>query len=216
MNPGETAGTSVTTPSAHFVRQAARYRNEFNRAAALLVGIATGLLGDHKLSDEKIHFLDDWLRANDAIACCWPGNVVRDRIRAVLADGVITETERKHLLDTLQALIGGALDDLAASTHVTSLAFDEVKAIKIGGSVFCLTGNFVYAPREVCGAEIEHRGGIVLGHVTQSLTYLVVGGLGSEEWKFGSFGTKIEKAVSYRARGIPVQIVHEDVWAASL
>lgn len=37
--------------------------------------------------------------------------------------------------------------------------------------------------------------------------------MGSPEWKYGSFGTKIEKAVSYRDGGLPLRIVHEDTWA---
>ncbi|MGE0358104.1 MAG: BRCT domain-containing protein [Burkholderiales bacterium] len=198
-----------------FARQGAAYANDMKRSFGALVGIAQGLLCDRHLSDQEIAFLDDWLLSNDAIATAWPGDVVHARIKSVLADGVVTEAERTHLIDTLTQLIGGSLDKLAESTHVTGLAFDDVSRVAFGGARFCLTGEFVYAPRDVCAVAIESRGGVV-GGVTKKLNYLVVGGLGSSEWKHGSFGTKIEKVMQYKREGVPILVVHEDTWASSL
>lgn len=199
-----------------FTRQNAAYANEMKRSLGALVGIAQGVLCDRKLADEEVHFLNAWLTENEAIAAEWPGDVVHQRIQSALADGVLTEIERTHLVQTLQQLIGGALDELAASTHVTELAFDDVPRVEFSGARFCLTGEFVFAPREKCIAAIEQRGGTVSGGVTKKLRYLVVGGLGSQEWKHGSFGTKIEQAIRYRREGLPIFIVHEDRWASSL
>jgi len=199
-----------------FARQGAAYANEMKRSLGALVGIAQGILCDRSLADEEVQFLNTWLTENDAIAAEWPGDVVHKRVRDALADGVITEAERAHLVQTLQQLIGDALEDLAASTHVTSLAFDDVPCVEFPGARFCLTGEFVFAPREKCVAAIEQRGGTVSGGVTKKLRYLVVGGLGSPEWKHGSFGTKIEQAIHYRRDGLPILIVHEDRWALSL
>ena len=199
-----------------FARRAAGYINELRRSCGALMGIAQGVLCDRQLVDAEIHFLNEWLTHNDAIANEWPGDVLYYRVRAVLADGVITEPERKHMVETLQQLIGGALEDLASSTHVTKLAFDDVPYIEFPNSHFCLTGEFVFAPRTKCETEITSRGGIMSSSVTKKLRYLVVGGLGSPEWKHGSFGTKIERAVKNRRDGLPVLIVHEDRWASSL
>ena len=44
----------------------------------------------------------------------------------------------------------------------------------------------------------------------------MIGGLGSTEWKHGSFGTKVHKAMQYKQSGVPIQIVHEDPFAAAL
>jgi len=199
-----------------FARRSAAYVNEMKRSLGALLGIATGLLADRQLVNTEIRFLNDWLQANDAIAASWPGDVVHSRIKAVLEDGIITEPERDYLVKMLQQLIGGALEELAASIHVTQLAFDDVPCVEFPGVAFCLTGEFVYAPREVCAAAIEKRGGIVSEYVTKKLRYLVVGGLGSREWMHGSFGTKIEQAVRYKREGLGILIVHEDRWALSL
>jgi NAD-dependent DNA ligase len=199
-----------------YTRQAATYRNDLKRSLGALLGIAQGLLADRQLNDEEIRFLDDWLGTNDVIATTWPGDVVYARVKAALADGVISDSERTHLVDTLQKLVGGTLDELAESTHVTSLAFDDVPRIEFPGILFCLTGDFVFGPRNACEATIERRGGLVSKSVTKKLRYLVVGGLGSAEWKHGSFGTKLEKAMDYKREGVGIFIVHEDKWTSSL
>lgn len=200
-----------------FARRGAAYINELRRSCGALLGIAQGVLSDRQLVDAEIVFLDQWLNQNDAIANEWPGDVLHERIRAALADGMITEDERRHLVETLQQLIGGSYDELASPAHVTrSLAFDDVAQMEFSGSRFCLTGEFAFAPRSKCEAAISSRGGIISSSVTKKLHYLVVGGLGSPEWKHGSFGTKIEHAVKNRREGLPVLIVHEDRWASFL
>ena len=199
-----------------FTRRSAAYQNEMKRSLGALLGIAQGMLSDRYLSDEEIKFLNDWLGANDVISTAWPGDVVYARVRAALEDGVITDAERSHLVDTLQKLIGGTLEELAQATHVTGLAFDDVERVEFPGALFCLTGDFVFGPRNICEASIERRGGVVSKSVTKKLQYLVVGGLGSAEWKHGSFGTKLEKAMSYKRSGVGISIVHEDHWASSL
>mgnify|MGYP000140214245 FL=1 len=50
----------------------------------------------------------------------------------------------------------------------------------------------------------------MLSGVTKKLNYLIVGGLGSDQWKHGNFGAKVEKAIQYRSDGIPIKIVHEE------
>jgi hypothetical protein len=42
---------------------------------------------------------------------------------AVLADGMICEAERAHLVQTLQELLGSSPDDIAEPTHAAILAF---------------------------------------------------------------------------------------------
>ena len=129
---------------------------------------------------------------------------------------MVTADERTYLTETLQQLIGGSLEQIAEADHVTELALDRNAMVTIAQSTFCLTGDFVFAPRSQCEAVIEKRGGLISNSVTKKLTYLVVGGLGSKEWKHGSFGTKVEKAMQYKQGGSSILIVHEDQWASAL
>lgn len=129
---------------------------------------------------------------------------------------MITAEERRHLVETLEAIIGGATASVVEHTPVNQLAFDEVDDIAFDEAQFCITGEFIFGPRQRVIAEIQSRGGIVRGGITKGLDYLVVGLKGSDEWKHGSYGTKIEKAVSYRRNGVPLAIVSEKLWSAKL
>jgi NAD-dependent DNA ligase len=187
----------------------AKYLNEQKRCLGALLGIAQGVICDRNLTDEEIRFLNEWLAQNEEICQKWPGNILRKRIKEVLADGVVTDDERAYLVGELQRLIGGDAQTLAAATHVTELAFDELTAVQFNGMTFCLTGDFVYGPRDRCSARIEKEGGEISQSVTKKLHYLVVGSLGSPEWKHGSFGTKIERAMKYKDSGHGISIVRE-------
>jgi NAD-dependent DNA ligase len=198
-----------------YQRQAATFRNEMRTSCAALVGIAQGLLADGVLNDQEIAFLRDWLANSENISLTWPGSVIFAQVTSILDDGVVTEDERSHLTETLRQLVGGRLDELAEAVHVAELPLDNVQGIDIPGRSFCLTGEFVLGPRKTCEGMIVRRGGVIAA-VTKKLDYLIVGGLGSPEWKHGSFGTKVEKAIQHKQAGVPLRIIHEDVWASSL
>ena len=200
----------------YFNRMLGAQKNQLVQGCGSLMGIATGLLADNQLNDAEICFLRDWLKANAVITTTWPGDVLYDRIEAVLSDGKITSEERQHLVETLTAIIGGSTSTVIEHTPVNQLAFDEISDIDFDAAKFCVTGEFIFGPRPRVIAEIESRGGIVSGGITKRLDYLIVGLKGSDEWKHGSYGTKIEKAVSYRRDGVPLAIVSENVWSASL
>ena len=199
----------------NFARIIAADKNDMRRSLGALVGIAQGLVCDGQLNDQEIRFLDSWLTQNGAIASTWPGDVVYARVREALADGVITDAERMHLIETLEELVGGPPERLASDHRVTELGFDDVQHIDFPQATFCLTGDFLYGPRESCEQAIEKRGGLITT-VTKKLRYLVVGTRGSKEWKHGSFGTKFEKAIQYKRDGCAIQVVREDHWVAAL
>ena len=81
--------------------------------------------------------------------------------------------------------------------RAVQVTFDPVRQIKFAGTRFCLTGLFS-RPKDALRAAIEARGGAVAENVSRRLQYLVVGIAGSAEWKYGTFGTKIEKAMSIK------------------
>ena len=181
-----------------------------------LLGLARGVLADQELSDSEINFLHGWLEDRYHMTSSFPGNVIHKRIKEVLEDGVITEEERSHLVDTLTMLVEDRLEDLAEQVDLTELWFDDVGLIDFNQTRFCLTGNFVYGPEEACKTEIEKRGGVVNKSVGDEVQYLVVGGLGVDEWRSGGLGAEIEKAMRLRAKDSTVKIIPEDSWVAHL
>ena len=181
-----------------------------------LLGLARGLMADEELTDGEIRFLHEWLEQRYEMTSSFPGNVIHQRIKDVLEDGVVTEEERSHLVNTLNMLIEDRLEDLAEQVDLTELWFDEVGLIDFDKARFCLTGNFVYGPEEVCKTAIEQRGGIVSPSVNEEAHFLVVGSLGVDEWRSGGLGAKIESAMRLRAKGKSVKIIPEDSWVAHL
>jgi NAD-dependent DNA ligase len=189
--------------------------NRLVQSCGSLLGIANGLMADKQLVDSEIMFLNQWLSGNEIISTQWPGDVLYMRVKDVLSDGVITDAERIHLVDTLTKICGGTLE-LGQQAGVNQMAFDQNASIAFQRMNYCVTGEFVYGPRERVSGEIEKRGGNVLKGVTKKLNYLVVGLRGSDEWKHGSYGMKVLKAVEYKRAGIPVLIVPEDAWTNAL
>ena len=181
-----------------------------------LLGLARGLMADQELTDSEIHFLNEWLEDRHTMTSSFPGNVIHERIKDVLEDSIVTEEERSHLVDTLNMLIEDRLEDLAEQVDLTELWFDDVGLIDFNKARFCLTGNFVFGPEEVCKTAIEQRGGIVTPSVGDESHFLVVGGLGVDEWRNGGLGAEIESAMRLRATGKSVKIIPEDSWVAYL
>ena len=191
-------------------------RNRLVQGCGSLIGIATGLICDRNLNDAEIHFLSAWLESNTDISAAWPGDVLFDRVKRVLADGVISTEERQHLIVTLEELCGGGAETAMQPGAVNQLAFDDSAEVKFPGFNFCVTGDFVFGPRDRVTEAISGRGGQVQNGITKKLHYLVVGLQGSDEWKHGSYGTKIEKAMAYKRDGLRIFIVREDIWSAAL
>lgn len=200
-----------------YARYAAAIRNEMRDPWVELVTTITTLVFNQPLCESQ----RDWLlcdRYDEAeyLRAILHRTLIRTKVDQVSMDGILAEEDRKHLKKVLVDLHHGRLDDLAESQHMSRLLLDDVTAIDVEGRSFCFTGDFVFGPRSVCKQAVARLGGTANNSVTRKLHYLVVGGLGNPEWKRGFFGTTIEKAVRYRAAGIPLLIVHEDLWARSL
>jgi len=173
-------------------------------------------LADNILNDEEIHFLHVWLEDNEQLSSIWPGNIVYSRVRKVLADGIITEDERSYLKKTLSSLIGGTLQESGAALGLSiSLPLDKAIVIKIKNKSFCFTGQFLFGTRNACEDIVIKKKGIVFPRVRSDLDYLVIGSLINQEWAHTSYGRKIEKAVLYKKKGLPINIISEDQWVWS-
>lgn len=198
-----------------WARQYVKVENELVHAIPRLLGVIDGILRDGTLDDEEIRFLDSWIEDHNVVLARWPGDAIKDRLEAVLSDGVITPDERKSLR-TLLGEIAGHQGQAAVPGRVCSLPFDDVGLIEFPGLRFVLTGDFVFGQRAACKRAIEDRGGLVVGSVSKKVRYVVVGGQGSPEWKYGAFGTKIEKALELRESGVPILLVDEPTWCDNL
>lgn len=182
-----------------------------------LIGLCKGIISDGVANEAEAQFLLSWLMANREIANEWPANVVYDRVARMLDDGRLSDDEEGELVGLLLQLTGGNPANFGAQSLATRLPLnDPPPTIEIPGRRFCLTGKFLHGTRSQCSAELIQRGGMVIPGVVKDLDYLVIGVVGSRDWMHSTHGTKIQKAVEYRDRGIAVQIVDEQNLVRSL
>lgn len=187
----------------------------FDRKVDELLGICRGETADGSINQKEAEFLLSWIESNRDRAPQYPFNILYDRLIHILEDGILDEDEQADLLDTLQKLTGGEL----ISNHTESMSSllpidDPAPEIIITGKSFIFTGTFTTGPRTTLQKIILDLGGDFHKTLKKTTNYLVIGDLGSNDWKHSSFGRKIEKAIYFRdERGADIKIVHESHWA---
>lgn len=187
------------------------------RDLAEMLGLVKGVLADGEVSDAEVRALRDWAEAHPDVTSAWPGRILLRRLRRILQDGHVSETERADLHELLERLTGGGVGVLTGLTAASALPLDQPPPLlEIPDRVFVLTGRFAFGPRSACEEATRRIGGWPERDVTQRTDVVVIGTFGSRDWSQSSWGRKIEKAIRYREEyGRPV-IVFEDHWAEQL
>lgn len=184
-----------------------------DRSVHELLGLTKGIIADGRVTAEEADILRAWMIANPEAAAAWPGSVLADRITRIYSDGRADEAEREDLRCLLEDLVGGRTDVIGNPS--TRLPLDEPPPkLQFDGFVYVFTGRFFSGTRQWCESIVENRGGICSSNVTRRTNYLVIGELGSRDWKHTSFGRKIQKAVEVRSEGRQLAIIEEAHWAA--
>ncbi|WP_068871154.1 BRCT domain-containing protein [Edwardsiella tarda] len=179
----------------------------------LLEGLCKGMASDYNLSDEEISYLNWFLSTNTALKNNYPGKHLYSLVQSILSDGIITEDERASLLEEITAFTGSNISEGIVDGYSTTSPVDLVEQFYPENSKVCLTGKFLCGSRRQCEADLIKLGCTISDRVTQDLDYLIIGALSSKDWKFQSFGRKIEQAIDYRDnKGVPLKILSEEHW----
>lgn len=105
--------------------------------------------------------------------------------------------------------------EIVASAVSDSSPFDIPQPVVVFlGRQFMFTGKFAFGSRKACQAAVTEKGGLAPSNktVSRKIDYLVIGCEGSQFWKRGSYGNKIEAAIlARREHGSPA-IISEDHW----
>lgn len=173
--------------------------------------MARGVGLDGIITVDEANFLQKWLAANAAITQQPLIKALYGRINEVLHDGEIDEEERRELLDTLNRFSNRDFE-LGAVMKATTLPLcHPAPILEFKDRRYCFTGTFLFGQRKHCEEAVRERGAEA-GSLTQKTNILVIGTYATESWKHSSFGTKILKAVEWRERGMPINIVSEQHW----
>ncbi|MBG0790876.1 MAG: NAD-dependent DNA ligase [Desulfovibrionaceae bacterium] len=187
-----------------------------DRGTDELIGLCKGILVDEIVTQDEAEFLQQWLRQNEGAKTQWPGNILHTRIYEYLKDGILDIEEKEELFELLKCFVG-ATDSNIDHNVSTALPFDSpMPPLNIVGELYCFTGRMNYGTRNYCQSVIKSLGGHICTTPRQQKCVVVVGYLGSRDWIHSTHGRKIEKAVGYRERGLPVAIISEEHWANEL
>lgn len=157
-----------------------------------------GMLEDGEITMEEIDLLRYWLEEHRDLSGNYPFDKVFYALDNVLEDGVITQKE----LSDLKTIFKEIIDPVKAQG-----CHDQIKTLK--GKHVCLTGEFAYGSKNEIEKLIEDAGGINDKNVKKATNYVVVGAHGSDAWKTGNYGGKIQKAMEWNAKGMSIKIIEE-------
>ena len=170
--------------------------SESTLSLQILNGILDGIVCDQKVNQKEIENLNAWLKQNDYLKDVYPYDKVLLEVSKVLEDRILTEEESNYILGIFNEIV-----------HPE---FNNDENIDFDGKTFCLTGEFKNATKQEISKRLQDLGGIEKTGVSSKLNYLIVGGVGSEAWKFGKIGGKQAKAQELNEKDANIKIIDED------
>ncbi len=177
-----------------------RYRAKASAEATLdmgeLVRMLSDIVSDGEVSIDEAMAALSFIASHETLSGNAAVSQVADAIQEAVSDGDLSAEEAGELESRFERLVDPAAHG------------DDVEIVYEGRS-FVLTGDFEHGSRSEMKAFIEARGGTVAKGVSGKVSYVVVGGCGSDAYAMGSYGTKVKKALELQAKGKPVAIVRE-------
>jgi len=177
-----------------------------------LLGHLSGITADGVLNDDEFSHLDKWLIQNSHIADQWPANILIEQIKRIKQDGVISTIEKEQLLKSLKQISGQRFEETGAADGVAEIFSDEIGKFDHNNQKLCFTGKFIHGSRKTCEQTAKDKGAIISKRITEDTNVLIVGIDPSRDWRFTSYGRKIEAALAYRNRGKEILIISERTW----
>jgi len=160
--------------------------------------IIESIMVDNKIELDEINELNEWLDDNTQLIGNYPFDKIYSIVKKVLEDGMISDNEYNELMNAFNDFINPIKEEKTNS----SINFQD--------KIFCLTGTFNSGPKDSIEKQIIEKGGTCGKGVTSSTNYLIVGGFGSDAWKFGNYGGKVQKAMELKEKGKDIVIISED------
>lgn len=156
------------------------------------------MLADDKITDNEVDSLRFWLEEHRDLSGNYPFDKAFNALDNILEDGHITKNE----FDELKSIFAEIIDPVKAKG-----CHDKITTLV--GKHVCLTGEFNYGTKNDVAKLIEDVGGIIDKSVKRATDYVIVGEQGSEAWKTGNYGSKIQKAMEWNNKGMKIKIIEE-------
>lgn len=155
------------------------------------------IIEDGVITEVETRELKDWMNTNIALRGNYPFDRVYDLLESVFADGIIDPGELSLMFEKF--------------TEFTNPTQSTCKdSISVADKHFVITGEFEYGARSAVEEYIISHGGIVDGNVKKCTEYVVIGAMGSQSWKNGTYGGKIKKAMELKDKGQKIELISEN------
>lgn len=178
-----------------------------------LLGILKGVTADGILNRPEIMSIKTALDDYPDLTTRWPGDLIHQRLNDILADDVITDEEAQDLCNTLSKIVAQTFKESGLATGMaTQYLCDDPSELDLVGQLVCFTGTFVSDNRSGLKRKAAEHGAIPQKSLNQKTDYLVLGTMASRDWKFTSYGRKIETVLENRKKGSSTLILSEYCW----
>ena len=114
---------------------------------------------------------------------------------------MVDEYERLQLLMFLSGI--STFDGDAQSV------FDADPAVHLTGRSFFFAGDLEFAEVAKAKAVVEAQGGNVAAAADSGLDYLVIGGVGGDQWRTASYADVVEATLEQKRKGAATLIISE-------
>lgn len=170
-----------------------------------LQGLATAIIYDGNIEDSEIELMQSWLSKNREYLTEYPLSDLKILFNEIISDKNVSIDERKKLIEFLNSIAA-----TPTSKAIVEGIFIENPEIIFSQKNFLFTGKLIFGERSKAQAKVIELGGICQKGLTIKTDYLIVGDLGSEDYKFSRFGSKIETAIKYnREKKSNISIIRE-------
>jgi len=177
-----------------------------------LQGIASIMIYDGKIDDSEIEFLERWVLANNDYLHEFPLSDLKELFYNITTDGIVDSDERKTLLAFLESIA-----DAPEGNPVVENIFHNDSKITFSNKNFLFTGELEFGSRDLAQSKVNDLGGVCQPRITLTTDYLIVGSLGSEFYKYGRYGSKIEFAIkNNRLKKSDIKIIQEKYFINSI
>lgn len=174
--------------------------NQTTQKIIEMKNLLMSISADQEISHLEMFRLRDWLTANEQLNGNFPFDAISATVTRILADGLISRQEQGELLDLINHFLNpGNAPKLSPNEQLT-----------FNGQVVCLTGDFYYGSKPDVEKLIQRQRGTISNTVTKKTSMIIIGSLGSPRWSYGTFGSKVKKALELKDNGQDIQIIHED------
>lgn len=149
---------------------------------------------DHKLQTMLDYYGIVNERAHRAFEDC---EATSKLFNALVADGIAPEVRRSCSYTNIEAAQPVPVkEDISVTMEAEELS-------SVAGLRIALTGNFECCSRAEAETALAQMGAKLTNSISSKTNYLIVGGLGSERWKYNNGGGKIQQAAQLGVKILP-------------